>query len=74
MKIKFENKTKVFFGDLQIGDVFLYGGAYYMKCLPPLNCNNNVINLKETYMVTLDKDVLVTPVEGYFKVYYQNEN
>lgn len=73
MEIKFENKTKVFFSDLKIGDVFLYGGAYYMKCLSPENCNNNVINLKETYMATLDKGVLVTPVEGYFKVCYQQE-
>lgn len=66
MEVKFADKNKVLFDTLKNGDIFLYGGRYYMKTFD--NCGTNTIDLNGDCAMTLRKDTLVIPVVGCFVV------
>ena len=45
------------FGDLAIGDIFMYNGAKYVK-----NTNKTAINSKTLEVIPFEADTLVIPV------------
>lgn len=61
MKIKDERMKRV--RDLEIGDTFLYSNDLYIMSL-----GNRFVALDNGYLVDLDDDILVTPVEVECKI------
>ena len=66
MKITFDSCIAEF-GDISIGEAFLYNGHFYLKVLNKDDVN--VVDIANGHLSFIEPDTTVTPIVSEFKVY-----
>lgn len=73
MKIQESAKVNVYFSDLDFGDVFKYDGVYKIKLDDTSSAlsfcpTGHMVDMADGVVKEVERDFLVEPVKGYFKV------